>query len=145
MNEKRNEATEKLERLYNALADDVEAMSDAELLAELEETGEDANVVAKQAGKLIADAIATAGRRKMEAARTGYEAEMAKTKHESNVLKWPESRKRALLQNFAETDNELRRKLTLAARDGGDVQADMDSFIEDLIDLGVIDDEGNMT
>ena len=145
MNEKRNEATEKLERLYNALADDVEAMSDAELLGELKATGEDANAVAGKTGKLIADAIATAGRRKMEAARAGYEAEeVAKSKHESNILKWPESRKRALLQNFAETDNELRRKLTLAARDGRDVKADMDSFIEDLIDLGVIDDEGNM-
>ena len=145
MNGKRNEAIEKLERLYNALADDVEAMSDAELLDELKETGEDANAVTGKTSQLIADALAKAGRRKMEAARAGYEAEITKPRHESNVLKWPESRKRALLQNFVETDDELRRKLTLAARDGRDVKGDMDSFIEDLIDLGVIDDEGNIT
>ena len=145
MNGKRNEAIEQLERLYNALADDVEAMSEEELIDELEETGEDAKAVAGKTGQLIADAIATAGRRKMQAARAGYEAETAKPRHESNVLKWPESRKRALLQNFAEADSELKRRLTLAARDGRDVKADMDSFIEDLIDLGVIDNEGNMT
>ena len=145
MNKEKNEAHEKLERLCNALADDIEAMSDEELIAELEDTGEDANTIARRMGGLIANAIANVGRRKLATARAGYEAETRQTSHGNNVLQWPVSRKRDLIRHFAENDAELEQKLTLAAREGKDTEADMNSFIEDLIDLGVIDDKGNLT
>ena len=143
MNKKQNEAREKLERLCNSLADDIDAMSDDELLAELKEAGEDADAIATRTGSLIADAMASVGRRKLAVARAGYAAHKAGQR--SNVLQWPVERKRALIQRFAENDNALRQKLTLAARKGQDSEADVDSFIEDLIDLGAIDDEGNAT
>jgi cell division FtsZ-interacting protein ZapD len=143
MNKKQNNAREQLERLCNTLADDIDAMSDDELLAELKEAGEDADAIAARTGALIADAVAIVGRRKLAAARAGYAAH--KAGHRSNVLQWPVERKRALIQHFAQNDNALKQKLTLAARKGGDTEADVDSFIEDLIDLGVIDDEGNAT
>ncbi len=73
------------------------------------------------------------------------EVTIFKAGHRRNILQWPEERKRALIQQFARNDNTLKQKLTLAARKGEDTEADMDSFIEDLIDLGVIDDEGNAT
>ena len=60
-------------------------------------------------------------------------------------MQWPVERKRALIQRFAKNDSALKQKLTLAARKGEDTEADMDSFIDDLIDLGIIDDEGNVT
>ena len=145
MNKEKNEAHEKLERLCNTLADDIETMSDEELIAELEDTGEDVNAIAKRTGELIADAIAKVGRRKLATARAGYETETRQTSHGINVLQWPVSRKRDLIQHFAENDAELEQKLTLAAREGKDTEADMNSFIEDLIDLGVIDDKGNLT
>ena len=63
MSEDRNEARKRLERLCDALADDIDAMSDIELLSELEETGEDANAVAALTRALITDAISDAGRR----------------------------------------------------------------------------------
>ena len=143
MNKEKNEARENLERLCNALADDIDTMGDEELLAELDEAGEDADAIANRTRSLIADAIANVGRRKREAARSGYES--TQTGHRSNVLQWPGNRKRELIQHFAENDAELEQKLTLAAREGKDTEADMNSFIEDLIDLGVIDDEGNLT
>ena len=143
MSKEQNETQEKLERLANALVDDIDAMSDEELLAELDEAGEDAGTVAGQTRTLIADAVAKVGRRKLAAARSGYEANQ--TGHRSNVLQWPVNRKRALIHHFSRNDAELERKLTLAAREGKDTEADMNSFIEDLIDLGVIDDEGNPT
>ena len=145
MNKEKNEASEKLEQLCNALADDIDAMSDEELLAELKGTGEDTDAIAERTGELIADAIAKVGRRKLATARAGYEAETHQTVHGSNVLQWPVSRKRTLVQGFAQKYKELEEKLTLAARAGKDTEADMDSFIEDLIDLGVIDDEGDLT
>lgn len=145
MNKNQNEAIEKLERLCNALADDIDATSDKELLAELQQAGEDIDAIAKQTRELIAASIAKIGRHKMEAARAGYEAEMHQTGHESKVLHWPVSRKRELIQRFAQNNDALKQKLTLAARQEEDLKTDMDSFIEDLIDLGVIDDEGNVT
>ena len=145
MSKKQNEASEKLERLCNALTDDIDAMSDEELLAELEEAGEDANDIGNRTAGVIAYAVTNVGRRKLAAARTGYEAERHQTGHGSNVSHWPVSRKRALIQSFAQKDNELEQKLgvTLAAREGKDTDADVDSLIEDMIHLGLIDDEGN--
>ena len=145
MNKNQNEAIEKLERLCNALSDDIDAMSEKELLAELREADEDIDAIAKQTGELIADAIAKVGRHKMEAARVGYEAELHQTSHKSKVFHLPVSRKRELIQRFAKNDATFKQKLTLAARKEEDSEADVDSFIEDLIDLGVIDDEGNAT
>ena len=144
MNKKENEAREKLERLCDVLADEIGTLSDEELLAELKEAGEDADAIAERMSGLIADAIAEVGRRKMATARSGYETNQADRR--SNVLQWPAHRKRAVVQRFAQNDGELKRKLTLAARAGKkDTEADMDSFLEDLIGLGVIDDEGNPT
>lgn len=143
MNKEQNKAREKLERLCNTLADDIDAMSDEELLAELKEAGEDADAIATRTGALVADAIVNSGRRKLAAARAGYKAQ--KAGQSGNILQWPVERKRALIQRFAENDSALKQKLTLAARKGEDTEADMDSFIDDLIDLGIIDGEGNVT
>ena len=142
MNKEKNEASEKLERLCNALADDIDAMSDEELLAELAEAGEDADAIVDRTRTLIADAVAEVGRRKLAAARSGYDAQ---TVHRSNVLQWPAPRKSSLIQHFVQNNNEFERKWTLAAREGKDLEADMDSAVEDLIALGLIDDEGNPT
>ncbi len=143
MSKEQNEAQEKLERLCNAMADDIDAMIDEELLAELEEADEDVDAIANRTKALIADAIAKVGRRKLATARAGYEAETHQTSHGSNVLQWPISRKHSLVQHFAQKDKELEQKLTFAAREGKNTEADVDSFIEDLINLGMIDDEGN--
>lgn len=143
MNEEQNKDRDRLERLCNRLADDIDAISDEELLAELKEAGEDADAIATRTGALVADAIANSGHRKLAVARAGYEVQKADL--QSNILKWPMERKRALIQKFAENDEALKEKLTLAARKGEDAEADVDSFIEDLIDLGVIDDQGNVT
>ncbi len=142
MNKSQNDSIEKLTRLCNALADDLDSMSDEEMLAELKEAGEDADAIATHTDQLISEAIAKVGRRKLESARAGYVARQIV--HHSNILQWPVERKLHLIQHFAQNDTELDRKLTLAARKGKNTEADMDSFIEDLIDLGVIDADGNI-
>ena len=142
MNKSQNDSIEKLTRLCNALADDMDSISDEEMLAELEEAGEDGDAIAKHADQLITEAIAKVGRRKLESARAGYVARHIG--HHSNILQWPVERKRHLIQHFAQNDAALDRKLTLAARKGKNTETDIDSFIEDLIDLGVIDADGNV-
>lgn len=133
---------EQLERLCSALADDIDAMTDEEVLAELKEAGEDVSSIAHGARALVTDAAAKHGRHRLAEARASYEKHKASL--ERKVLEWPAERKRALLQKFVENDSALKQKLTLAARKGSDSQADMDSFLEDLIDLGLIDDKGNI-
>ena len=140
MEKKKNEATQKLERLCNALADDVEGMSDEDLVAEMEELGEDADAIASRTAALIAEAIAKVGQRKLEAARAGYEA-YQQSARPGNVLQWPTESKRDLIRRIAQNDPTL----TFAARKEEDTEVDLDSAIEDLIELGVIDNEGNKT
>ena len=143
MSNNQNEPSVKLERLCNALADEIDAMSDEVLQAELKETGEDGDAIANQAKALIANAIARVGRRKREAARAAYEAHQLTDRHD--IRQWPMEHKRNLIQRFAQKNDELEQKLTLAARKGQDTEGDIDSLIEDLIELGLIDDEGNTT
>ena len=145
MNKSQNEAIEKLERLCNALADDMHSMSDEEMLAELEEAGEDTDAIATRADELITEATAKVGRRRLESARAGYMAKTHAASYRSRVLQWPVNRKLALIQSFAQNDDAFKQKVTLAARKGKDTETDLDSFIEDLIDLDVIDDRGNAT
>ena len=145
MNKSQNEAIEKLKRLCRALDDDMDSMSDEEMLAELEEAGEDADAIATRADQLITEAIAKVGRCRLESARAGYMAKTHPASYRSRVLQWPVNRKLALIQSFAQNDDAFKQKVTLAARKGNDTEMDLDSFIEDLIELGVIDDRGNAT
>ena len=141
MNKRQNEEIKKVERLCNTLAEDIDAMSDAELLVDLKETSEQADDIANRTKVLIDNAIEKVGRRKLEAARAGYEAHQSIRRH--NVLQWPVEQKRNLIQHFAQNNDEFDRKLTIAARKGQSTEADIDSFIEDLIELGLINEKGD--
>ena len=143
MTNKQEQALEKLQRLCNALADDLDSLSDDDLLAELGEFGENVDGIATQTSNLVAETVQSVGRRKLAVARAAYTAHT--TSQRSNVSEWPVERKRFLLQQFAQNDNTIKQELTLAARNRKDEEVDLDSFIEDLIELGVIDDEGNAT
>ena len=67
-----------------------------------------------------------------------------RTKLRLLVFELPTERKRELVERFVSSDNQLREKLTMAARNQENLEDDIDSFLEDLIELGVIDDEGNV-
>ena len=45
---------------------------------------------------------------------------------------------------LANLNSAIDQKFTLAAREGRDTQADIDGLLEDLVELGVIDGEGNI-
>lgn len=143
MSDKESLARDKLARLCQALADDVDKLTDEELLAESTENGDDVEAIAERVGELISDAIAEVGGRKLAAARAGYEARTLRPS--AKVLQWSLEKKRELMFRFAESDHAVKKKLTLAARNGEETEADVDSFIEDLLELGAIDDEGNVT
>jgi hypothetical protein len=58
----------------------------------------------------------------------------------TDVLLLPLAEKRRIVEQFAANDAGLSGKLTLAARKGdAETEADTDSFLRALVDLGVID------
>ena len=142
MTNNRVEARRQLDRLADALARDVDRLTDHELLREAAESYGDPEMAAAETRGLIEAAIAAHGRRRLTAARQAYEDQTRRAR--PNVVELSLEKKRALVNKFAGDDKQLREKLTMAARNEEDSEADIDSFLEDLIELGVIDDEGNV-
>lgn len=141
MMDNRRKAAQRLARLADALARDVDQLTDDELLKEaIEEFGSLDKATAVVRGR-IARALEVGGRRRLAAARKAYDSHLHRS--HSKIAWLPMSRKRALIEHFTHNDNALRQKLTLAARNEKESQADIDSFLEDLVELGVIDEEGN--
>ena len=142
MSNNRDEARRHIERLADALAREIDQLTDEELLREVKEEYGDPEKAALATKNLIQEAVTAHGKRRLAAARTAYEAQRGGGG--SKVLELSAERKRELIDRFASNDNQLREKLTVAARKQEDLEADIDSFLEDLIELGVIDGEGNV-
>lgn len=142
MSNNRDEARRQLERLADALARDVNQLTDEELLREAKEDFGDAEKAALATKNTIREAIAAYGKRRLAVARRAYESQT--TRGTAKVFELSTERKRELVERFASNDNQLREKLTMAARNQENLEDDIDSFLEDLIELGVIDDEGNV-
>jgi hypothetical protein len=142
MSNDRDEARRKLGRLADALARDIDQLSDDDLLREATDDYGDSEKATLATKNLFQGAISHYGKHRLAAARKAYRTQSAKGG--SRVFRLPLERKRELIEGFARNDNQLREKLTMAARNQEDFEADIDSFLEDLIELGVIDDEGNV-
>ena len=132
-----------LDRLADALVDDILNASDEEILAEAEEDGVDP---ARLAGRLREDFERTAteaGKAKLAAARRG--AANARRSGARVVRIEPADARRRYDAMIAQ-DPKLTEKLTLAARKGeGQSESDINSAIEDLTELGAFDAEDDDT
>lgn len=132
-----------LHRLLNELADDLMNLSDAELLAELAADGLDVNAEAAAVRSAIAGGVARAGQTRLAAARAAVIRE-----RKARVVRPPlrTDRRDAVLARFAHDNPKLKSRLTMAARKGEGVsEKEMDAILDDLRELGAIDDEGNLT
>ncbi|MEQ8353984.1 MAG: hypothetical protein RH942_00490 [Kiloniellaceae bacterium] len=143
MSVSREEARQKLERLADALCRDIDHMSDAELLREVVDDFSNPEQTALDIKRQVGQLVSEFGRKRLVDARRGYEAATSGAMQRSHALSL--ERKRELVERFAASDSDLREKLTMAARNQEDFESDIDSFIEDLIELGVIDREGNIS
>jgi hypothetical protein len=131
----------KLDRLGAALAKDIDALSDDELLAEIGDDDDVKNRIADMR-HLVQSAIAESGRRRLAKARQAYDATQKRSPR-SNLIQLTLDRKKALVAHFAKDSQTLPEGFTLAARNEGNSEADLDSLLQDLLDLGVIDEDGN--
>ena len=77
MSNNRDTARRQLERLADALARDVDQMTDEELLREAQEDYGEADKAALATKNIIREAIAAYGKRRLATARRAYEAQTA--------------------------------------------------------------------
>ena len=143
MTNEESDARCSLERLIHGLAQDIDHLTEDELREEMREDVGDVETALSSIRAAIESGIQDGGRRRLEAARKAYEADMRS--RSDTVLDLPLEKKQKLVERFAANDSDLREKLTLAARNEEDFEADLDSLLEDLVELGVLDDKGNPT
>ena len=127
---------EALLRLADAMADDVLKVSDAELLAEAAEDGEDPQALAAAMRRHFDQIESETGKARMAAARAALNAQQLRPEAISQLD--PANARRRLQQALAQSP-ETARKLTLAARKGEDLSDDdVLAILEDLADLGIL-------
>jgi hypothetical protein len=139
----RKDANQKMVNLAEAMIEDLMQLSDDELLRELREDGEDVAGLSDDVAAIITAAAASHGKNLMARARANLDA--ARTSRGGgavgNVLSLDE--KRRVVARFAANDASLKDKLTMAARSGHALtESDLNSLLEDLYDLGAIDEGG---
>src|SRR5437016_2668245 len=119
---KDSDARVKLDRLGEALAKDLDELSDNELLEEMAATDEERQNTVSHMRSLVEKAIATNGRRRLAEARQAYDA--ARGKGRAKVTALPPDQKKALIAHFAKNPQALPEELTLAARNEANSEAD---------------------
>jgi hypothetical protein len=133
-----------LHLLADELVADLMKMSDAELLAEVKAEGLDPEEEAARVRETIRAAIMERGKARLKAARSALEAARATGPGSRRPLQVQD--RRAVLARFANDDEKLRERLTMAARNGEEItDQEIETILNDFRDLGAIDDEGNRT
>jgi len=139
MTENKKSKQQALDRLADALVDDILDASPEEILAEFEEDNGGAERHVAEMRALVEKSVAMANKRRLTAAKAGVASSRASSKKAATPIDINEARR--LMNTLTPAQ-----KLTLAARKESE-QSDDDllSMIEDLRDLGVlpIDDDSD--
>lgn len=142
---KENKSQKALDRLAQALVDDILSMSDDALMCEIAEDGLDPAAEAARLRGIYATALGAVGRARLAAAKAAVAADKA-IPRQGAVVKLDPATNRARLEAVLRRDPETLDKLTLAARNGeGLSDSDVQSMLEDLEALGLLppNDEEN--
>jgi hypothetical protein len=128
-----------LDRLADALVDDIINTPDDDILAEITEEYGDTDKLAADMRTLFENTVQEAGKAKLAAAKRAVNETRGKG---ATVLGIDEAKARRRYEDILAADKELSDKLTMAARKGeGQSKRDIMYTIEDLAELGVFDDE----
>jgi len=124
----------------NTLAGDILNLSDEELLKEAQDEFGDAASEISSARNAINSAILKSNKSRLSAAKDQLE-QKRKATNKSSILTLTLNDKRALIHQAKESVDSL----TLAARNEEEMsESDINGVLQDLIDLGVIDEDGNI-
>lgn len=120
--------------LQEMLAEDLESLTEQELLTECEEDYGSIEGMVDTFKRILGKAVETASHQDSDNDNRHF-------KSGCNVLSLPVEEKRAVLERVRVAHAG---KLTMAARNADGSDEDIDRQLEDLIDLEVIDQEGNI-
>jgi hypothetical protein len=141
MSENKNPEREALDRLADALVDDILNASDEDILTEFQESYGDPGRNAEEMQAIFEKSILTANKRRLAAAKVGAAASRIKGSTGAALIDITEARRRlrAVLDN-----PEASKKLTMAARKESELSdADVLGMFEDLDELGGLPPDDN--
>ncbi len=144
MTKRKLTGSKQLDRLTDTLIEDILALSDEEIIAEAKELFDDPKVEVERLKGVIDNALLRASKTKLAEAQSAL-SDHRNENHKSKVVTLSAAEKRSVIDRFVSKDPELHNKLTLAARKGEGIQTenDINGMFEDLIELGLIDEQGN--
>lgn len=142
MSNEQPEKWDRFNRLVHNLADEIDSLSDDELREEESQEYGDVQTRIESLRNLVDSGLSEGGKRRLAAARRGYE--LGNAVHAPAVQQLSTKQKQSLIERISANDTQLHEKITLAARNEENFEADLDSFLEDLIEIGVIDENGNI-
>jgi len=124
----------------NTLADDILNLSDEELLKEAQDEFDDVASEISSVRNTIKSAILKSNKSRLSAAKEQLK-QKRKATNQNNILTLAINDKRALIHQAKESVHSL----TLAARNEEEMsESDINGVLQDLIDLGVIDENGSI-
>jgi hypothetical protein len=140
-NDDRNRRQQQLDRLIGTLAEDTLETPDNEIIAEVVEDYGDPSVIADRMRAVIDKATLASGKAKMAQAKEAVQA-YRKRAGAIGTHQMTLTQKRQLVERAIARDRSLEEKLTLAARKGEVLsERDIDGMLEDLRELGALDEE----
>jgi hypothetical protein len=143
MTKAKNDTCEKSLWLTDALVDDVLNLSDDEILAEAREDYDDPNRAAQEVSNAIQNVLLKRRKARLLVAQKAYQEHLGRSAKLTRTLSFSE--KRALIQRIKSNDAAFNEKLTMAARKEDELsENDLDSIINAFLELGLIDENGNL-
>lgn len=135
---------EQLNNLNDSLVDDIIKLSDNEFLTEADEHFGDSSIEVSRLKNIIQNALVKASKAKLTNAKNQV-ASYKNERLETNVIHLSFAEKSSIIKNFTNSDSELKQKLTLAAPKGEGIETenDIQGMFEDMLELGIIDEQGN--
>ena len=138
MGKMKRDNKESLNKLLDSVIDDIKEMPDDEVMGLATDTFGGIEQVVTRFNSIVEYAENKAKKIRLERAQRKIR-ETKETSHASNIVNLPMDRKKQVLE-MAQRNGSIS---TLAARNLTDNEADIDSMLEDLFELGVIDENGN--
>ena len=131
----------KIRAFFQALADNVENLSDEELLAEIREEGRDPDAIAKETRLLVQNTIKRFKQRALVAAREQHERNEARLAAVKLQLPTSQTDRRRLLDTAIARHQQAGRMLIAQYRDFKEMtDEDVESWLEQFGALGLLDD-----
>lgn len=130
-----------LELIVNTLDDAIEQASDEEILHEAKLAGIDTAAQASRAKRMLLDAVTQHQKRALRVAQAGYHQEVQTLSTTTYTLPRSPEERRRLFEQVVAKQPQYAQMYTTQHRDLKDLtDADVESYLEDLAVLGILDD-----